>query len=259
MDEDQNSENVQVTPQDQDSTVVDENAQEEVLESAQGQEETSQDRNWGELRRKAEQSEQKARELEEKSRLQDQFIKNLMEQTQQNQPVQKEEVDEFKQLSSEEYLTLGQTEKMLEKRSRAYARDEFNQLSQQREQERFKERLQAKYSDFDEVVNSETIAILEKKEPELAATIADLKDPYKMGMQTYKFISSMNLAGSKSERKHAEEVSKNIKKNEETIQSPHAYDKRPMAKAFDILNMSKKEKEDLFRETLGYASKAPGY
>ena len=58
----------------------------------------------------------------------------------------------------------------------------LNAWEKKREAERFHERLRSKYSDFDDIVNSETIALLEKKEPELATTIADLQDPYKMGL-----------------------------------------------------------------------------
>ncbi len=260
MDEDQNSVNEQVTPQDQESTIVEEIAQEEVQGDPQGQEETSQDRNWGELRKKAERAEQEAREFKEKNNLQDEFIKSLLSQhQQQSAPPQEEEVDEFKQLSQEEYLTVGQTEKMLEKRSRAYARDEFKRLDEERAKANFKERLQAKFSDFNDIVNSETIAILEQKEPELATTIADLKDPYKMGLQTYNFIKSMNIASSSSEKRHAKEVSDKIEKNEKTVQSPQAYDKRPMAQAFSMTNMTEEQKKQLYEETLGYASQSPGY
>lgn len=259
MDEDQNSEEVEITPQDQESTIVEENIPEETsVEDPQGQEETKQDRNWNELRKKAEQSEREAREFKERMDLQEQFIKNLMTQTQ-PQTAQQKEVDEFEQIPQEEYATFGQTRKLVQKDARTIAREEFERLHSEREQQRFKERLEKKYSDFGEVVNSETIAILEQQEPELATTIADLKDPYKMGLQSYKFIKSLGIVPSKDEKRHAREVEKKIAKNEKTVQSPQAYDKRPMAQAFSTMNMSDNEKKSLYEETLKYASMSPGY
>lgn len=260
MVEDQNSVDEEVTPQDQDATIVDEQVQENFEGEPQGQEEDPQERNWKELRRKAEEAEKRQKEYEDKIRLQDEFIKSMLAQkTIQEQPPQPSEVDEFADLPEEEYLPYGQTRKLVQKDARQIAREEFLALERERESKRFKERLKAKYSDFDDIVNPETIAILEKKEPELATTIAELKDPYKMGLQTYNFIKSMGIAGTPDERKHANEVKKKIEKNEKSVQSPQAYNKRPMAAAFSMGNMSKEEKDKLWAETLGYASQSPGY
>ena len=71
--------------------------------------------------------------------------------------------------------------------------------------DQFMDRLNRQYSDFSEVVNPETLSILEEKEPELAATIADLKDPYKIGVQSYKYIKAM---GFQNGRQRAEEKRK---------------------------------------------------
>ncbi len=261
MDEDQNSEEEEVTPQDQDSTIVDEQTQEEVQGDPPGQEGDPQDRNWRELRRKNEAAESKNQQYEEKLQMQDQFIKSLLTQNQNQNtvPAQPEVVDKFAQIPQEEYPTFGQTRDLVRQDSRAIAREEFIKLERERDAVRFRERLQAKYPDFDEVVNSETIALLDKQEPELASTIADLKDPYKMGLQTYNFLKSMNLGGSSDDKRHAKEVAKKIDKNEKTVQSPQAYSKRPMAQAFSMSNMSTEEKQGLYDEMMGHASRTSGY
>lgn len=254
MDEDQNSVEEQVTPQDQDSTIVDEQPQEDVQGDSPGQDEDPQDKNWRELRKGKETAELQARNAEEKIKMQEEFIKNLMAQN--LQPATKPEpVEEPEQISHEEYPNYGQ----MQKSARAIAREEFTRLEKERDVKNFKSKLERRYDDFGDVVNSETIAILEKQEPELAATIADLKDPYKMGIQSYKFIKAMNLAPSRDTKRRAKEVVDNIEKNEKTIQSPQVHNKRPMAQAFSMTNLSQSEKDKLYEETLGYASQSPGY
>ena len=71
-------------------------------------------------------------------------------------------------------------------------------------EDQFMDRLNRQYSDFSEVVNPETLSILEEKEPELAATIADLKDPYKIGVQSYKYIKAMGLSKTATEEQKRE-------------------------------------------------------
>lgn len=260
MEEDQNSENVEVTPHDQESTVVEEFDQGSSEGETQGQEESPQEKNWRELRRKADDAEKRQREYEEKLKIQDEFIKNLLQsQKSQEAPPPPKEVDEFEALPEDEYLPYGQTRKFVQKSARQIAREEYLAMEKERETARFRERLQSKYADFDEVVNPETIALFERQEPELATTIADLKDPYKMGLQTYNFIKKMGLAGSPEEKRHAREVEKKIEKNEKTVQSPQAYNKRPMAQAFSMANMSTDEKQRLYEEMMGFAGQSPGY
>lgn len=260
MDEDLNSAEVEFTTQNQDSTIVDESNQYEASTETQGQEVDAQEKNWRELRRKAEQAEQQRQNLEEKLKMQEEFIKNLMQQSQpKQQPTRQEEPDEFEAISDEEYLPKGQSRKLFQKDARTIAREEYLALERERETLRFRERLKAKYSDFDDVVNPRTIEILEKKEPELANTIAELKDPYKIGLQTYNFIKSMGIVDASIQERHAKEVQSKLEKNEKSIPSPQVYNKRPMAKAFDMNNLSKDEKQRLYEEMTNYANMSPGY
>lgn len=256
MDEDQNSVEDEVTPQDQESEVVEEQHQENLGEDSQGQEENQQEKNWRELRRKAEEAERRASQTEERLKMQNEFIKNLVNsQKAHQQPAAPEEPE----WDPTEYATYGNTDKLIEKKAAAIAERKYLELEQKREQQRWKERLTSKYSDFDQVVNPETIEIFEREQPELATTIAELKDPYKMGLQTYNLIKSMGIVGSPDEKRHAREAQKKIEKNEKAIQSPQAYNKRPMAQAFSMTNMSRDEKKKLYEEMMGFASGAAGY
>jgi hypothetical protein len=247
MEEEQNSSIEEVAPQDSESVVVESSEQ---PESAQPVESTAeledkQERNWKETRRKQ-------REAEIKIKAQEELIEKLLK-TQ--QPVQEKapEPDEFANIAADDYLTKEQSERLAAKRAEEIAEKKYRQMEAQREQDRFMERLKSEYSDFADVVNPDSIAILEEKVPKLAQTIADLKDPYKMGLQTYHYLKAMNLGGEVSEKRHAKEVEKKLEKNENIVQSPQAYNKRPMAQAFQS---SKAEMSKLYEEMIGYANQA---
>ena len=176
------------------------------------------------------------------------------------QPVRQQEVDEFDKIGDEEFIPLGKVKKLAEKNTQKVlknaeelVRQEVQKALQKQHQDQFMDRLNRQYSDFAEIVNPETLSILEEKEPELAATIADLKDPYKIGVQSYKYIKAMGLSQTAKETRREKEIDKAIEKSEKAVTSPMAFDKRPIAQAFKLTDAMKK---DLYREMHGYAALA---
>jgi len=176
------------------------------------------------------------------------------------QPQRQVEPDEFDKIGDEEFIPFSKVKKLAEKNSQKVLKNaeelvkqEVARALQKREQDQFLDRLNRQYSDFSEVVNPETLSILEEKEPELAATIADLKDPYKIGVQSYKYIKAMGLSKAATESRREKEIDKAIAKQEKAVQSPMALDKRPIAQAFKLTDAMKK---DLYREMHGYAAMA---
>ena len=172
----------------------------------------------------------------------------------------KQEVDEFDKISDEEFIPLGKVKKLAEKNTQKVlknteelVRQEVQKALKKQEDTQFMDRLNRQYSDFSEIVNAETLSILEEKEPELAATIAESKDPYKIGVQSYKYIKAMGLSQSAKESRREKEIDKAITKSEKSVTSPMAYDKRPIAQAFKLTDAMKK---DLYREMHGYAALA---
>ncbi len=237
MDEVKSSEVEQVAP-------VETSANEGV---EQAQVEDSQEKNWRELNRVK-------KELEKKARMQDDLIERLLKQ-QSIQPVQQQVVDELDSISDDDHLVKGQSKKLVRKEVEPLQRrvDELEaQLKNQAVANQF-DSLKRKYSDFDEVVNPDTIAIFEEQEPELAQTIVDMKDPYKIGIQTYKYIKALNIAEQVPKARRAKEIDKKIESNKKTVQSPQAFDKRPMAQAF---KMTESEKTKIYEEMMHYASMA---
>lgn len=244
-DENQNSEMQEVAPQVE--TQVNE------VESQKNQEPVT-NQHLKAMRLKNAELERKVKQFEE---LQMQF---MQAQLANSAPVRQQEVDEFDKIGDEEFIPLGKVKKLAEKNTQKVLknaedliRNEVQKHFKQQEDNQFMDRLNNKYSDFSDVVNPETLSILEEKEPELAATIAELKDPFKIGMQSYKYIKAMGLTQTAKESRREKEIDKAITKSEKTVQSPMAYDKRPIAQAFKLTDAMKK---DLYREMHGYAALA---
>jgi len=209
--------------------------------------EDHQERNWRELNRVK-------KELERKARVQEELIERLMQQQQPQAPImQSQEEDELDSIPDDDHLVKRQQKKLVKKEVEPLQKriDELeSRLHKQSQIDRY-ESLKRKFPDFEDVVNAETTAILEEQEPELAQTIIDMKDPYKIGMQTYKYIKALNISDQVPKARRSKEIDKKLESNSKTMQSPQAFDKRPMAQAFKLTDS---EKNKLYEEMMGYAS-----
>jgi hypothetical protein len=199
-------------------------------------------------------------ELErELKQLRDNQMQIMQAQLANNAPV-RQEIDEFDKIGDEEFIPLGKVKRLAErntqkvlKNAEELVRQEVQKALKKEQDNQFMDRLNRQYSDFSEIVNPETLSTLEEREPELAATIAESKDPYKIGVQSYKYIKAMGLSQTAKESRREKEVDKAIAKSEKAIMSPMAMDKRPIAQAFKLTDAMKK---DLYREMHGYAAMA---
>lgn len=199
--------------------------------------------------------EQSKRELEQRLRMQHEMMQALLKNASNNQAPPVQEVDEFDSIPDDEFIPKGKV--------KAYVNREAERIAErvsQREQEKFLkkqnestflQRLKGQFSDFDDVVNPETLAILEQKNPELAQTIVESKDPYKIGLQSYNFIKALNLHKNDSPR--AKEVEKKLESNAKTVQSPQVFSKRPMAQAFQSTD---EERKALYDEMYTHARRS---
>jgi len=239
--ENQNSEGQEV------ATQVD-NQVNEVNEARKLKEETD-ERNFKAMRLKN-------ADLERRLKERDEMFERML-QAKIAQPIERQEVDEFDSIGADEFIPKGKVERLVEKKAQQYAeqiaKKEVETYFKKQNDSQFLDRLNRQYSDFAEIVNPETLSLLEEKEPELAQSIADLKDPYKIGLQSYKYIKAMNLIQKAPESRREKEIDKAIAKSEKSVQSPMAYDKRPIAQAFKLTDAMKK---DLYREMHGYAALA---
>lgn len=222
---------------------------EQNQESSVNQEDV-QDKNWREMR-------QRQKELEQRLRQKEEMLEKLMSAQLDSQVKQSPQVEEVEE-PDDEYIPAGKvkgiarkTVQPLEDKIKALE----SQLAQQ-QQDKYMNSLRSKYSDFDDVVNVETLELLEQREPELAATIAETRDPYKMAISSYKYIKALNLADEVPSNRRSKEVKKKLEQNAKTVQTPMAYDKRPMAQAFKA---SEADRTRLYEEMMSYASQATGF
>lgn len=238
-------------------TQVAPDAIQEHVQQPQESQESVNERNWRQMREAKKQLE---RELAEERRLREQAMQFALAQQQQAQhPAKTQEVDELDAISDAEYIPKGTVKSLVKKEAAKIAQEiaktEYDKMVQHQNQTQFVHRLKAQFNDFEDVVNKETLQILEEKEPELAQSIAALQDPYKMGLSSYKYIKALKLQEKASVYRREKEVDQKLADNAKTVQSPQAYDKRPMAQAFKMPG-SKEEKQAIYREMMGYASQA---
>lgn len=220
-------------------------AEEKVVEKPK---EDSQHYNWRELNRAK-------KDLEKKLREQQELNEKLMNYV--ATPHKPYAAVEEPEDPDDDFIPKGKVKKVAKKAVEPLEKkiEELeSRLEQQKQYNQFSQ-LKQKYPDFDEIVNPDTLALLEENEPELAQSIADLKDPYKVGMQSYKYIKSLKLSNSQTvqESRQAKEVEKKLEKNSKIVQSPQVFDKRPMAQAF---RMTDAMKQELYKEMMGFAAYA---
>lgn len=240
----QNSSQDQVAPE---ANVSHETAQ-EVAPPPQPVEDR-QEKNWKAVR-------ERQKELERELIMQKEMNEKLLQLATQNAP-KAQEKDPLDEISDDEFISKGKVKELVAKQAAKIAQEiaqkESEKLIAHQEKSQFLNKLRAQYPDFSEIVNSETLAILEEQKPELANTIADLKDPYKIGVQSYEYIKALGLATQAPNARRAKEVEKKIAENAKTVQSPQAFDKRPIAQAY---RLTEQEKNKLYDEMTQYASMA---
>ena len=213
------------------------------------EQETVQEKNWKAMRQREEALEKR---LKEKEEMLERFMTMQLQQNTQKAPVYEEPEE-----PDEDFIPKGKVKSLAKKATEPLeARlKELEARLEQRQQQDSLNQLKTRYSDFDQIVNPDSLALLEEQEPELARAMVASGDPLKMGTAVYKYLKAINNPAMVEAKKHTKEIDKKIAKNEKTIQSPLAYDKRPMAQAFNV-EASKEERQKLWEEMNGFANQA---
>lgn len=222
---------------------------EQQPEVTQNDRDARNDRNWRELRKQKE-------EWERKARMQEELMQRLMSQQQpSNAKNEAPEEDILHEIAREEYVAGEKVAKGLRKIEEKFEKKlhDIENKYQQKQQNSLLQDLKREFPDFDDVVNSETLELLEETNPRLAQTIANSRDPYSIAVQSYEYIKAKGLSNKQSASKRAIETERKIEQNKKTVQSPQAFDKRPMAQAFQLTDSVKKE---LANEMYQYAQQA---
>lgn len=242
--QDLNSEYEEVAPHetDQDVTQHDDNSNNAESQAR----DIAKERDWRNMR-------QRLKELENGIKIRDEFIEKMKQPVSQSQ----QQIAPDPDVPDEDYIPAGQVKGIARKTVQPLESklEQMERKLAQYEQEKLVHSFRTKYSDFDDVVTPETLELLETQEPELAATIAQLNDPLKMGLQSYKFIKALNLADQLPNTRRKKEISQKLEKNAKTVQTPLAYDKRPMAQAYRSTGVDSKA---LYEEMMFFANQANG-
>lgn len=246
-DETQNSVDEAFATHSEESTVHEDQSTDQGMTAKseeQAREESRQDRNWREIRRKE-------KMLEEEIKKRDAMLELLLQKQSTQAPQTQVEEEDF---PDEEYASGGHVKKIAKKALKPLEQKilDLEKKIAQQEQEKQVSSLRDKYFDFDDIVNIDTLELLEKNEPDLAQVIGEIKDPYKMGLQSYKYIKALGLAEQVPNARRTKEVVKRIEKNEKSVQSPLAYDKRPMAQA---MRLTEADKKALYEEMMTCAGR----
>ncbi|TRO46790.1 hypothetical protein E2P60_04570 [Candidatus Bathyarchaeota archaeon] len=205
-----------------------------------------QERNWRAMR-------ERQKELEMQLQQRDQMINEFIK-TQQQKSAPEPQEEAF---DPGEYSTYGGVEKIAGKKLQPLEKkiaDLEAKLAQQ-EQQKLLNSMKSQFPDFDDVVNVETLELFEKTEPELAKTI-DTSDPYKFGLQAYKLIKAYGITDQLPGARRKKEINQKLEQNKKTVQTPQAYDKRPMAMAYKV---TQAEEKRLVEEMLHCAAKCTGF
>lgn len=243
-DQDQTSEEYEVAPQavDNDGSMhSEEDSNVEAVKQADEQE-----RNWRAVR-------QRQRELEFELKQKNEMIDKFLNQSKQQNIapiVEEEEADD-------DYVPAGKVKGIARRTVQPLEKKiaDLEAKIAQQEQQKLLNSLKTQFVDFDDIVNVETLEMLEKHEPELASTIAQLTDPYKMGLQSYKYIKALGLVDKLPNARRSKEVVQKMEKNAKAVQSPQAYDKRPIAQAYKSIQA---DKTKVYEEMMHYARQANG-
>ena len=209
--------------------------------------ESVQEKNWAAMR-------QRQDTLEKELKKKDEMLEKFMTmQLSQNQPQQAHAEPEE---ADEDFIPKGKVKSVARKEVEpleARLKELEARLESQKQSESLNQ-LKRTYSDFNEIVNPESLALLEETEPDLARAMVASGDPFKMGSAVYKYLKATHNPQAVAAKQHSKEVDKKLAKNEKIVPSPMAYDKRPMAQAFKT--PSKEERQALWEEMNGYANQA---
>lgn len=207
---------------------------------------TQEDSEWiKNLRKDRKEALRRADEAEQRSRMQEELLQRIM--AQQNGTNHSggsvQEEDFIQEISRDEYVAGEKVAKALKRQEEKFLKqleEVKNTYASQKQNSLFNE-LKREFPDLDEVVNPETLALLEETNPRLASSIAKSNDAYSIAIQSYEYIKAKGLHEKFKPSKRASETDRKIEQNKKTVQSPHAFDKRPMASAFAMSDQQKKE------------------
>ena len=151
-------------------------------------------------------------------------------------------------VADEDFATARYTRKEATKIAKQIAQEELRK----REQETFMDRVLMRYPDFEQVVNPDSLAYLEKEMPEFAETLGSSPDRFKMAVATYKAVKKFKAQDQGAKDAELKKKEEKIDANLSKPLSSASVDKRPLAQAHKYEESNYPE---LWKEMQRYASR----
>lgn len=185
--------------------VKDQEVKQDVADTPKEPEQTKEpedeaEKNWRAVREKRKEDEIIRKEQTKKIEEQQEMLKAMEALlSKQNQPAQPQNQSEEEEIHPEEWVTGEKLQKILEK-----DRKERDKLRQQEEQRQTQQRIKSSFPDMDQVLSQDNLAYLEYHEPEIAAGIAQIQDPYLQVANAYKTVKRLVPQVTDQDRKKME-------------------------------------------------------
>jgi hypothetical protein len=226
----------------------------ETKQDIQAQEKPPEEKSWvNRLRRERDEAIRKAN-------MQEELMQRLMAQQAQVNVPQASQEDFIEDLSKEEFVAGEKVAKSLKKMQEDFKK-QLQEVKNQYQQSKYMDsisELKREYPDLEDVVNPDTLQIVKEKNPRLAQAWQNLDD-YSIYVQAYPYIKNMGILEEVPGSKRTKEIEKKIEQNKKIVQSPQAYEKRPMAQAFNSGRLTESQKKELYEEMHGFARMSGGY
>lgn len=197
--------------------------------------------------------------LAQDNRLKDELIAKLIQQHNAPNPVVPQEEDFIESIQKEEYVPGEKVAKGFKKLKEEF-KQELKEMENKYKASAYQSKistLKQKYADLEDIVNPDTLQIVKEKDPETAQTWAGMDD-YTLYLNAYPYIKHTGILDDVPGYKRTKEVDKKIAQNKKTVPSPAAFDKRPMAQAFDSSNPTPEYLKEVNREMTRFASMSGG-
>jgi hypothetical protein len=209
--------------------------QTQVAESTHEPKPGSKEFNFRRLEEKSKETESRLREQEQLNQQLKEALTNLVN------PSQSKAKEELPQLTDDDIPEWKHVKSYAEK----IAEQKFQELSNKKERDLLPQKARAKFSDFDEIVNADSIKKLEQGHPELAMGIVNSPDPFS---SSYKIIKQFYGV-----KKPNAEVKEELEKIDENANKPKAINTQGALKNANAF--AKKSKDQLYKEMMSCANR----
>jgi hypothetical protein len=205
----------------------------------EGEDEAS--RNWKAVRERRQEEERLRKEQEKKIAEQQEMIKAL-EAVIYKSADQGQTQQQPSQIHPDEWVTGQKLQEILEQERQQWQKTQ-QELKQQQTQAQVQAQMATKYPDYKQVLSADNLSYLEYHDPEIAAGIAQIQDPYIQAVTAYKQIKSFVPQMTPQDQKKIERT----QNTPTTHAAPSTYEAEGGGR------ITKERKKQLYEEMLRYS------